>query len=100
MICEVVVINSQVRVTLQGAIYVEDAATLRKTLLDYIENGHASVLVDFSAVDYIDSSGLGTMVAIQKRALQHGGGIVVTGLTGLVKDLFELTHLTKVFEMQ
>ena len=100
MISQIQIVNNQLQVTLQGSIYAEDAATLRKTLLGYVEKGHYSFLIDFSAVDYIDSSGLGTLVAIQHRALRHGGGVAITGLTGLVKAQFELTRLTRVFEMQ
>ena len=39
-------------------------------------------------------------MAIQKRALQHGGGVVIEGIHGLVQELFELTRLTKVFEIR
>ena len=100
MINQIQLVDNQLQATLQGAIYVEEAATLRETLLIYVDNGHNSFLIDFSAVDYIDSSGLGTLVAIQKRARQHDGGVTITGLQGLVRDLFELTRLTKVFDIQ
>ena len=93
-------VDNQVQATLQGSIYVEESATLRETLLGCIEKGHNTFLIDFSAVDYVDSSGLGTLVAIQKRALQHGGSVTLKGLHGLVKDLFELTRLNKFFEIQ
>ena len=100
MIKQIQLVNNQLQVTLQGAIHVEEAANLRRTFLEYVESGHYSFLIDFSAVDYIDSSGLGMLVAIQHRSLQHGGGVTITGLTGLVKAQFELTRLTRVFEMQ
>ena len=100
MINQIQLVDNQVQATLQGAIYVEEAAALRETLLGYIEKGHNTFLIDLEGVDYIDSSGLGTLVAIQKRALQNGGSVVIKGLRGLVKDLFELTRLDKVFEIQ
>ena len=99
MINRIQLVGNQVQVVLQGAIYVDEVATLRETLLLYIDKGHNSFLIDFSAVEYIDSSGLGTLVAIQKRALQYGGGVTISGLTGLVKDHFELTRLTRVFDI-
>ena len=100
MIQEITVIDNNVLVTLSGSIYVEEAAQIRESLIGYIEKGHKTFTIDLGDVDYIDSSGLGTLVAIQKRALQHGGSVVIKGLKGLVKDLFELTRLTKVFEIQ
>ncbi|MDU4962278.1 MAG: STAS domain-containing protein [Sporomusaceae bacterium] len=93
------VVQDQVIVTLSGGLFVEDAAALRETLISYIERGYKSYLVDLSRVDYIDSSGLGVLVAIQKRALQKGGGITIKGLQGVVREVFELTRLTKVFEI-
>ena len=100
MIQEITVTSEHVLVNLSGSIYVEEAAQIRESLIGYIDNGHETFIVDLEKVDYIDSSGLGTLVAIQKRALQNGGSVIIRGLRGLVKDLFELTRLTKVFEIQ
>jgi len=100
VIQEITVTENNVLVSLSGSIYVEEAAQIRESLIGYIEKGHKTFLIDLSEVDYIDSSGLGTLVAIQKRALQNGGSVIIKGLKGLVKDLFELTRLTKVFEIQ
>jgi anti-sigma B factor antagonist len=86
-------------VTLVGSMYVEEAAVLRKNLIGYIDEGIKNFLIDMERVDYIDSSGLGVLVGIKKRALEKGGGIAIRGLNGTVKEIFELTRLTKVFEM-
>ena len=100
MIQEITVADNHVVVNVCGSIYVEEAAQIRESLIGYIEKGHKTFVVDLGNVDYIDSSGLGTLVAIQKRALQNGGSVIIKNLKGLVKDLFELTRLTKVFEIQ
>ena len=100
MIQEITVTDNHVVVNLSGSIYVEEAVQIRESLIGYIEKGHKTFVVDLGNVDYIDSSGLGTLVAIQKRALQNGGSVIIKNLKGLVKDLFELTRLTKVFEIQ
>lgn len=94
------VVNEEVIVTLTGSLYVEEAAALREKLLEYIQAGRRNFAIDLRSVDYIDSSGLGVLVAIQKRALQSGGKVVIKGLQGTVKELFEMTRLTKVFEIQ
>ena len=73
---------------------------LRQKLLNHIDKGHNRFVVNLSNVDYIDSSGLGVLVAIHKRSLQHGGSVAISGLKGTVKELFELTRLNKVFEVQ
>ena len=70
MIQEITATDNQVLITLSGSIYLEEATQLRASLIGYIEKGHRTFIIDLSDVDYIDSSGLGTLVAIQKRALQ------------------------------
>jgi len=92
--------NEQVIVTLSGSMYVEEAAILREKLIVFMESGHKEFIINLSKVDYIDSSGLGVLVAIQKRVLQMKGGVTLVGVSGLVKELFELTRLNKVFAMQ
>lgn len=91
------VADGKVKVSLSGSMYVEEAAVLRERLLDYADKGYKLFFIDMSGVDYIDSSGLGVLVAIHKRAVQKGGEVELHGLRGVVKELFELTRLTKVF---
>lgn len=100
MIQQMTFADNQVQVSLSGSIYVEEAAQLRESLLGYTAKGYKTFIIDVSEVDYIDSSGLGTLVAIHKRALQNGGNVIIKGLQGLVKDVFELTRLTQVFEIR
>nr|WP_092072671.1 STAS domain-containing protein [Dendrosporobacter quercicolus]NSL48934.1 STAS domain-containing protein [Dendrosporobacter quercicolus DSM 1736]SDM48102.1 anti-sigma B factor antagonist [Dendrosporobacter quercicolus] len=100
MTSEFSVENKQVTVTLNGSIYVEEAASLREQLIDYIDKGHSIFCINVASVEYIDSSGLGVLVAIHKRALQNNGKVIIKGLSGIVKELFELTRLNKVFELQ
>lgn len=89
--------NGQVNVTLAGSMYVEEAAILREKMIGYMESGHKDFVFKLNRVEYIDSSGLGVLVAIQKRALQMKGGVTLAGASGIVRELLELTRLNKVF---
>ncbi|HWR41623.1 STAS domain-containing protein [Sporomusa sp.] len=99
MLQEFTVVNNEVHVTLSGSIYVEEATAIREKLIEYIDKGFRQFVITMQNVDYIDSSGLGVLVAVQKRAVQNGGGVAIKGIRGIVKELFELTRLTKVFEI-
>ncbi|WP_378955271.1 STAS domain-containing protein [Pelosinus sp. sgz500959] len=92
--------NGKIMVNLSGSMYVEEAAVLREKLIVLMESGHKQFVIKLNHVEYIDSSGLGVLVAIQKRALQIQGSVTLVGASGLVKELFELTRLNKVFTMQ
>jgi len=91
--------NNQVQAVITGSIYVEDAAEIMGEFLGLIDKGYTKFLIDLSAVDYIDSAGIGTLIAVHKRARKHDGGVVVKGLNGIVKELFELTRVDKVLDV-
>jgi anti-sigma B factor antagonist len=94
------IVNNQVVVDLSGGMYVEGAEILREKLIKYMEEGQKHFLIKMNKVDYIDSSGLGVLVSIHKRTKQCNGSLAISGVTGFVKELFELTRLNKVFDMQ
>jgi anti-anti-sigma factor len=52
------------------------------------------LVVDVSAVTFMDASGLSILVAARQRVIAGGGGLVVQGAAGIVRRLFELTGLT------
>lgn len=92
--------DNQVRVFLTGSIYIEEAKLIQEKIFGLIAHGHKRFALDLSEVDYIDSSGLGVFISINKQALKRGGGLEISGIKGIVKELFELTRLTKVFGIE
>ena len=97
---EIYVEDEKVMINLYGSLFMEEAALLRQKLLLQLEKGYNQFVVNLSGVDYIDSSGLGVLVAVHKRALQNGGTVILIGMQGTVKELFELTRLDKVFDIR
>lgn len=92
--------TNTIQVVLAGNLYVEEATELRETFIQEIDRGIHNIHLNLSDLEYIDSSGLGVFIAIQKRCMQKGGSVKVKGLKGNIKELFELTRLTKVFEIE
>lgn len=92
--------NQFTKFTLSGSLYVNESTILREKILEQINQGKKDLLLDFSGVNYIDSSGLGVLISMQKRSRESNGKVVLTGLNGEVKKIFELTRLTKVFEIK
>lgn len=100
MTSNIAVTNGQIIMTINGSVYVEGAALIREQLVDYLDKGYKYFVINMGNVDYIDSSGLGVLVGIQKRAIKNGGSVRIKDIKGLVKELFELTRLIKVFETE
>jgi anti-sigma B factor antagonist len=61
-------------------------------------DGTRSVVLDLAGVDFIDSVGLGVIVAVAKRVLAHGGRFRLARVDDRVWSVFELVGLDKVFE--
>ena len=61
-----------------------------------IDAGENTILLDLSAVDFIDSSGLGALVSVLKR-MSPTGKLVVCGLRDAAFNMFRLTRMDKVF---
>ena len=64
-----------------------------------IEAGHRQFVVDLAEVTYIDSAGVGMLVAESKRVTQHGGAMRLAKLTARSHHLLAMLKLKFVFEV-
>ena len=81
------------RVMLEGDIDLYNAEEFRNSLKDIT----GDVTLDCAALDYIDSTGLGVLVAAFDRDKQN---VRITGLKPHLYRIFELTGLTTVFDIE
>jgi anti-anti-sigma factor len=75
------------------------ANQLRKEVSDIISGGADTVLLDLKDVTFVDSSGLGALVATLKMVRAAGSKLVICSINDQVKMLFELTSMDRVFEI-
>jgi anti-sigma B factor antagonist len=78
---------------------IEVAGQFREALLQLIEQGHRSLVVDMSAVSFIDSSGLGALLSALKalKTRERRGDIRLANLRQPVVTQFEIVHFQRVF---
>lgn len=62
-----------------------------------VQEGSIFLVVDVTELLYINSAGLGSFLRNAKRAQEKGGALLLCGLKGLVKEVFEMTRLISVF---
>jgi anti-sigma B factor antagonist len=74
------------------------AADFKSKLAELVEQGHVNLVINLSAVDLVDSSGLGVLVSVLKK-VGNRGEIKVCNLKEGVRSLFQLTRLDKVFTL-
>jgi anti-sigma B factor antagonist len=78
---------------LKGEIDLEASPALRTLLRKRIAAQCPALLLDFTAVEYIDSSGLATLVEYARDARAFGGRLLLAGLNQRVRMVFELVRL-------
>ena len=86
-------------VTVRGELDAHTAPELRSKLLELVEAGADRFVVDLRGVTFVESVGLGVLVAARKRLRQHDRSLclVLTKQQSVVRRTFEITGLTKVF---
>ena len=79
-------------------VFGEESAELRDTVKKLLTQ-KSQIVLNLGGVTYIDSGGLGTLVALYTTAHQAGGSIKLSNLTQRVGDLLQVTKLLTVFEV-
>jgi anti-sigma B factor antagonist len=74
------------------------AIQFKEAMRDHTDDGPNRVILDLSGVDFIDSSGLGAIVAAMKQ-LGDGRKLDLAGLTPTVEKVFRLTRMDTVFKL-
>jgi len=83
---------------LTGEIDLSNSSEVRRCLLDIINQGN-SVIVDFSGLTYIDSSGMATLVEGLNTANKKNVSLMIAAANGAPLQVLELTRLNQVFSL-
>lgn len=88
------------RLVVDGDVDVYTAPALREQLFAAADSGRHQVIVDLSGVEFMDSTGLGVLVAGLSRAQQAGGGLSVVCSQDRLLKLFRITGLEDVLSIR
>ncbi len=77
----------------------EGTHLLRQLIDDALALGKKDIILNMSEVVYIDSTGLGELVARHKAVAQNGGKLKLAKLGSRAQALVQLTRLHTVFEI-
>ncbi len=86
-------------VVVTGDVDAGSADELRSALNGLLAAGEHRLVVDLSAVPFMDSAGLATLVQIFKRVRIVEGDVRLAALQPAVLRVFELVRLTRVFDV-
>jgi anti-anti-sigma factor len=81
-----------------GQLDARNAAAAKNFLKALVEGQKSRLVVDLSALNFVDSAGLGVLLTALKTARNTGGDVKLCGINAPVKTIFELTRLFRVFD--
>ncbi len=76
----------------------EVAMEFRQEMVDLYHQGNSQILLDLSRIDFLDSSGLGSIVSVLK-IMREKGDLQLCGVKETVMSTFRLTRMDRVFRL-
>jgi len=89
--------NDVTVVRVEGQLIVGNRQELKAVVDRALEQGARKLLIDCTDTGYIDSSGLGALVTMARKAREQGGELRLAGLNEDLRSLFALTKLDTLF---
>ena len=77
----------------------EESTALREIVKSLLVAGKKRIVLDMSSVTYIDSAGLGILVAAHVSAQKQGASLHLSNLGNKFHDVLQLTRLLTVFNV-
>ena len=85
---------------MEGEVRIGDSSTaLRSAIRNLVSGGNKRILLNLAGVKYIDSSGIGELIANYTTVGRSGGQLKLLNLTEKVQDLLVITKLLTVFDV-
>jgi len=84
---------------LSGAVRIgEGSIALRDAIRDLSSDGKKKLLLNLAGVNYVDSSGIGELIANYTTVSRQGGQLKLLNLTDRIQNLLVITKLLTVFD--
>ncbi|MGC1482443.1 MAG: STAS domain-containing protein [Candidatus Acidiferrum sp.] len=84
-------------IDLRGRLTFFEVGVLRENVSRLLAEGRKHIVLNLSALQYLDSSGIGELARIYVMVLKSGGEMKVVGLSRNVEEILKITHLYQVF---
>ncbi|MBM4164934.1 MAG: STAS domain-containing protein [Lentisphaerae bacterium] len=87
--------------TVNGPLNAAGVDTFREQMQKWMAEHETieQIVLDAGEMDYIDSAGLGVLIALLKRVTERGGDIRIARLGNKARMVFEITRAFKIFEI-
>ena len=77
----------------------KDTDLFREAVADFMEQGNKCLIINLAKVNYMNSSGIGSIISAHTSYSKNGGIVKLTGLNSNVHNLFVVTKLIDIFDV-
>jgi anti-sigma B factor antagonist len=84
---------------IERRIFLQITDDFRNEVLSVIDEGVEKVIIDLSAVNVMNSSGLGVLMLVRDKMEKHKGILVLCGLQPIMAEIFTRMHLDTFFKV-
>ena len=88
------------KIKVSGEIDIFNSNAFKESLNTLIGEKQASLIIECSELKYIDSTALGSLVAVLKNVKAYGGEVKLENLRKSLTKLFKITNLDKAFVIE
>ena len=84
-------------VDISGKLTSFEGQAFRDAIHCLLQQGNNNIILNLTALDYLDSSGIGELVRNYLAVVKKGGAMKVVGLAPKVEEILKVTQLYQVF---
>jgi anti-sigma B factor antagonist len=84
-------------VRLKGKFTIEDINQFKETTAPLAKDPVRTMLISFTDLEYIDSSGIGSLILIMNTAKNQDISLILYNLQEEIRNVFKISHLDKFF---
>lgn len=92
-------VEGQTVVSLSGRIDSTAAVDFEEKLIEKIDAGTQTMVVDFQNVQFISSAGLRVLLLAAKKVKPYGGKILLCNMSKDVREVFDISGFSSIFEI-
>ncbi len=85
--------------SLTGRLDLSNGGKLKEEVKNVLKSGKSSIHLNLGNVEFVNSSGLGSLVSIMKEIRLQKGRLTLSDLADYVQEIFDITQLSHIFEI-
>jgi anti-sigma B factor antagonist len=92
-------VDGQMVVSLSGRIDSTAAVEFEEKLIEIIDTGCHTMVIDFHRIQFISSAGLRVLLLAAKKVKPYGGKLLLCSMSKDVREVFDISGFSSIFDI-